>query len=62
MLPRNSRLMFFALLIALLVVAPVWAVSGPDLTTAISHVGNTGPSNVNYTTSGTGTVTVDCHQ
>ncbi len=57
-MPRiNSRLLLL-LLIMLFFVAPVAAAPGPDLTTAISHTGNTGGGNVNYTTGGTGTVSV----
>jgi len=63
MLRRNSRPLFLLLLIALcavfMVVAPVAAAPGPDLTVSISHVGNIGAGNNDFLgSSTTGTVAV----
>ena len=57
MLPRNSRPLFLLLLIALcavvMVVAPVAAAPGSDLTVSISHTGNTGAGNNDFLSSST---------
>ncbi len=58
MLRVNSRLSLLLLLILLCVVAPVAAAPSPDLTATISHLGDTGIGNRDFTAGGSGTVSV----